>query len=210
MFPGPRERVEAYPGATPEERKIAERKVKKRINESTQIPEELKAALCEHAGEFLTIKTETPKRGPRGHGPEFQIGQLGWKRFAIKDDYLKFVESVGAATLAMVTAIAVPVTAPVVTAATLLVGGAALADRLASKSASLTPEQYRLLLTLKARGPVNATTLGVYLSGLHIAGADFWTEERTTQGPARTREDASRRRNRRGAGSEHPRWALER
>jgi hypothetical protein len=111
----------------------------------------------------------------------FQIGQLGWKRFAIKDDYLKFVEAMGGLSLAVATTAAVPATEPVVTAVTLLFGGLALADRLASKSASLTPDQYRLLLTLKARGPISAETLGVYLSGLHIAGSDFWTEERTTK-----------------------------
>jgi hypothetical protein len=95
----------------------------------------------------------------------FQIGQLGWKRFAIKDDYLKFVEAMGGLSLAVATTAAVPATEPVVTAVTLLFGGLALADRLASKSASLTPDQYRLLLTLKARGPISAETLGVYLSG---------------------------------------------
>jgi hypothetical protein len=170
--------AEGYPGATHEEWKVRVDELKQRIAGSTQIPEELKASIIKRVStgdELLEIKIVS------GGSARFQIGQIGWKHWAIKNDSLRLVEGLSAAAIAITTFAAVSAAAPAVLAVNLIFASIALADRLKNKSASLDDEQYHILMTLKAAGPCAPKELAERLSGLHIYGKDVWTESRTIE-----------------------------
>lgn len=169
--------VEAYPGATSEERRIVLDKLKDSITTSTDIPEPLKPHIIDWIGNgdhLLEIKTH--KAGPNTH---FYGMQLGWKNWVVKNDSLKLVETLSIAAMAITTFIAVPAAAPAVLATSLILSAVAVSERLRTKSTSLEPEQYTVLMTLKACGPISVEDLAEKLSGTHLFGSGVWTKERT-------------------------------
>jgi hypothetical protein len=64
-------------------------------------------------------------------------------------------------------------------AVSLVFSALALYRRLLKKMAVIYNEQYKILIALKASGPLTVEELSKNVSGLHIFGNDVWTEERT-------------------------------
>ncbi|HTD96539.1 MAG TPA: hypothetical protein VK627_06400 [Edaphobacter sp.] len=170
--------VEAYPGATPEELKLRKQQLKQHIATSTEIPEELKPLIADRVDKGALLEVVYERAGKNIH---FYGMQLGWKHWAIKNDNLKLLETLSTAAIAIATFIAVPAAAPAVLAVTLLFSSVAVSERLRTKSVSLEPEQYRLLMALKACGPISAEQLAEKLSGIHLFGSNVWTESRTLE-----------------------------
>ena len=171
--------AEPYPGATHEEWEACINRLQQHIAASSSIPDELKPVLISRVSgcnEFLEIVTETPNQNYH-----FQIGQLGWKYWAIRNDSLKLLESLSPAAIAITTFMAVPAAAPAVLAVSLLFGAVALSDRLRNKSAPLEHEQYYVLMTLKAAGPSSPEDLAEKLGGIHLFGRGVWSTTRTLE-----------------------------
>ncbi len=169
--------AEAFPGETSHQRMEW---IRRDIRESKTIPDELKEPIIErfyNSADILEHKIEVGRPGVH-----FQIGQLGWSHWAIKNDNLKLVEILAAAALAVAAFATVAAASPWVLAVSLLAGCVALADRLKRKGISLTEEQYKILMALKVTGPTTAADLAARLSGQHIFGQGVWTEERAQQG----------------------------
>lgn len=148
--------------------------MKKMVATSKLIPEELK--------ELITL--EIAKKAPldtrfKGGEYHFQKGVFGGKTWAIRQDNFRLVEVLAATTLAVTTFATVVGSSPAVFAVTLIIAAVTLADRLRKKGASLSDEQYRILVALKATGPTTPAQLAKNLSGLHIYGQDVWSEQRT-------------------------------
>ena len=174
--------AEEYPGGTPEERELLEKKIRDKIEALADLPGDMKEMLIARVNASVEIVYERPRRElwPGGmSGPNFQIGQIGWKYWAIKNDSLHMVEVLSAAAIAIATFAATTTAAPAVLAVTLVFAAIALADRLRKKKASLTDDQYKLLVTLKGSGPLTTSELAKRLGGLHIFGNELWSEERT-------------------------------
>jgi Flp pilus assembly protein TadB len=169
-FVGPYANQGGYPGATPEEHEVRVKSLKDKLRKSGNIPDELKELIVERVStrdELLEIK-----RFERQVGTEYMTGTLGHKEWVIKDDSLKLVEILAGAALAIATVACVVGAAPGVAAVSLIFGCVALADRLKRKSASLTEEQFHILMTLKALGPSTSKELATRLGSLHIFGKD--------------------------------------
>jgi len=172
--------AEEYPGGTPEERQLLEKQIRDRVESLTDVPGDMKKMLSTRVIASLEIVYVRPDSWPsRMSRPNFQIGQIGWKYWAIKNDSLHMVELLSAAAIAITTFAATTTAAPAVLAVTLVFAAIALADRLKKKKTSLTDEQYKLLVTLKGSGPLTTSELAKRLGGLHIFGNDLWSEERT-------------------------------
>jgi|SRR5579862_7316795 len=156
---------------------------KEYIFESELIPAELKQPLSERANDFVESWLDWPPVDTRltvsSFYPTVRGGELGVQRFAVKNDYLKIVEWLGGAALVIATALAVSATAPAVTAVALITSVAVISDRFRHKKANLDETQYKVILTLKAYGPITADNLAGKLSGLHIFGPEVWSERRT-------------------------------
>ncbi len=166
--------VPPYPGETSHERMEW---IRRDIRESATIPDELKEPIiARFYSDAGILEHKITRGGPNVH---FQIGQLGWSRWAIKNENLKLVEILAAAALAIAGFATVTAASPAVLAVSLLAGTVALADRLKHKGVALTEEQYQILMTLKVIGPATADDLAGRLSGLHIYGPGVWTVERT-------------------------------
>lgn len=171
--------TEAYPGATPEEREQYVAKLQQHIAASSEIPDEIKPLIIDRikkGNDLLKIERVTA-----GNDTHFYGMQLGWKHWAIKNDSLKLVETLSTAATAIATFVAVPAAAPAVLAVSLLFSAVAVSERLRTKSAPLEPEQYYVLMTLKASGLVSTDQLAEKLSGIHIYGSGVWTESRTLE-----------------------------
>jgi hypothetical protein len=134
--------AEEYPGATPEELEIRKEQLRKEIEQSELIPNELKSELVkqatsyQHGGQFFEIKYV------QGRGTKFQTGQIGWKHWAIRNDHLRLVEVLSGAAIAITTFAAVTPAAPAVLAVNLLLAVAAYGYKLRTKGASLDPDDY--------------------------------------------------------------------
>jgi hypothetical protein len=148
--------------------------MKKMVATSRLIPEELK--------ELITV--EIAKEAPsdtrfKGQQRRFRTGVFGGKTWAIRQDNFRLVEVLATTALAVTTFATVVGSSPAVFAVTLIIAAVTLADRLRKKGASLSDEQYRILVALKATGPTTPAQLAENLSGLHIYGQNVWTEQRT-------------------------------
>jgi hypothetical protein len=165
--------AEAYPGESSLQRMES---IRRDIRTSATIPDELKEPIIERFYNDSGILEHQIQRG--GPNIRFQIGQLGWSHWAIKNDNLKLVEILAGAALAIAGFASVTGASPVVLAVSLLAGSVAVADRLKRKGVQLTEEQYRVLMSLKVIGPATAADLAARMSGLHLFGQGVWSEER--------------------------------
>ncbi len=148
--------------------------VRQSIESWPDVPQEYKSYFAQKAGSF--VEREVEHGGPNTH---FQIGQLGWTYWAIKNDDLELLRQLGPAAMGIVTFVSVT-TAPVaVMAAGLAWSMLTIAHNFKGKSVALEPEDYRVLMALKQAGPATVTTVGEILSGLHIHGSGVWDETRT-------------------------------
>jgi len=167
------DRVATYPGETSEERMEF---IRRDIRESATIPDELKEPIVKRFYNNSRILEQKIMTQP---GARYQTGQLGASHWVIRNDNLKLVEILAAAALAIAGFASVAAASPVVMAVSLLSGVVALANRLKKKGASLTEEQYKILVNLKGLKAANSEELATRLSGLHIFGPEVWTVDRT-------------------------------
>jgi hypothetical protein len=137
------------------------------------VPAEFKSYFAQKADSFVDRKVEHG-----GPGTHFQIGQLGWTHWAIKNDDLELLKQLGPAAMGIVTFVSVA-TAPV---AVMAVGLAwsmlSIAHNFKVKSIVVEPEDYEVLMALKQAGPASVATVAEILSGLHIHGSGVWDDGR--------------------------------
>jgi hypothetical protein len=148
--------------------------VRAEIESWADVPAEFKAYFAQKAGSFVEREVE------RGRpGTHFQIGQLGWTYWAIKDDDLELLRQLGPAAMGIVTFVSVAGAPVAVLAAGLAWSMLTIARNFKGKSVTLEAEDYRVLMALKQAGPSTAMTVGEILGGLHIHGSGVWDEART-------------------------------
>jgi hypothetical protein len=165
--------------ASPEELKQREQELQDRITASAEIPEQLKPLIMAQIGKgdhFLHRVYIAPLKKAKHYG--LPLGRTHW---VIKNDNLKLLETLSTAAMALTTFIAVPTAAPAILAVSLLFSAIAVSERLRTKSASLEPEQYYILMTLKASGPSSVEQLAETLGVTHIFGIGVWSNDRTLE-----------------------------
>lgn len=158
---------------TPGQREAAERTVSERIEALQGVSPELKSEILKHRDEFLRLEVERAPESTKFYG-----GQLGWKNWVIKNDDLDFITLLAPSATGLATYVTVPAASPIVFAATTLFSALGVARRLKTKSTSLPPDDYRVLMTLKGLGPMSLAALMNVLNGVMIFGTGAWNQDR--------------------------------
>jgi hypothetical protein len=158
----------------PKEHEVKEQSFKDKVRDSSLIPNEMKEILCSQVSVNLFLEKSCIKSKGR-----FYTASLGWESWAIRDDNLRLLEVLSGAALAVTAFATVATATPAVLAVTLVLGCIALADRLRKKGKFLEEDDYKIIMTLKAGGPLSADDLAPCLGGLHIFGIDVWSVDDT-------------------------------
>lgn len=148
----------------------ATEQVKKRI-QSWNLPDEFKDVATERANDFLKIFS-------LGHswGQYYRGYESNW---VIKNDDLDLIGRLGPSAIAIVTYFAVPATSLCVVAFGLLLGVLNIRNALHQKGIHLEPEDFRVLMPLRQKGPSPVEEIAIALGGIHIFGNELWDKERT-------------------------------
>lgn len=155
-----------------EEKRLVEG-MERKIMSWKELPDPMKKMIFHH---FLKIQ----ENAPPPEGPICHIGlTLAGSHWAIKNSDLNFVEALAATSLAITTYVAVVNASVNVMAVSLVLSALALFNRLLNKGTFIDREKYKILMTLKATGPITLEKLSENLSGMHIFGNEVWTEEKT-------------------------------
>ena len=159
-----------YP-ETPGERDRLQAEVLKRIESIPDMPPELKKEVIKRRAEFLDTRIQ------RGTG-HFYGGQLGWTNWFIRNDDLDLLTLLAPSATGIATYATMAAASPWVLAATLLFSVLAVARKLRAKSATLDPDECRVLMALKQTGVTSLTALENVLNHVTLVGTGAWTEER--------------------------------
>jgi hypothetical protein len=116
-----------------------------------------------------------------GKNAEFQTGQIGWTRWAIRRDQLKLLEVLSPTAIGIVTYVTVAAASPYVLAAALLFSIITLALRLKTKAVVLERDQYRLLMALKHTRSADPKQLSEILNWFNEPDSQLFTESRVLE-----------------------------
>lgn len=151
--------------------------VRVRIENSAQIPADLKEELKRNAWEFLDLQAE-----PASEGTNFYGGQLGWTRCVIRNDHLNLVVALASPASAIATyATAVTGANPIALAVTLIFAMAAVGRTLLAKHAKLSEVEYGVLMALKHYRSASPEEIAKMLNGIRIYGLDMWDGKRVLE-----------------------------
>ena len=162
--------IEPFP-ESPGEREIRHAEVVRRLQDVPGLSDELREALLGQTDWF--IERQIVRADRRTH---FYGFQLGWTKYAIRNDHLDLVASAGPVAVALAgLATATAPVSPVPVAVGLMFASLSVATKIYRKSAPLGDDAYAVLMAVKSLGKATTAQIQSALVDIRIYPIGKWS-----------------------------------